>query len=205
MTTFLILGPVVFEEFEIPNHINFGGSQALSVKQLVGGQRIIDAMGRFDDDITWSGLFFGGTAVFRARFLDQMRSQGLPWSLIFSIFNYSVVIKDFKASYERDYQIPYSITVTVIQNLSLPIPILLPASFGDAIDDLMTAAGNLGLLTGNASVIAALSALQTAVSAVPDFSKASSAQIASVVAPLLIAQSVTSNAISGLNTGGLFG
>ena len=195
MTT-LTLGQVTFSTYEIPQNINFGGDQALSIKQLVGGQRVIDAMGRVDDDITWSGLFFGSTSTFRARFLDTMRIQGLPLPLSWSQFNYSVVIKSFKASFERTYQIPYTITVSVIQDLSFPIPILLPVGYNDAVQNLMDEALDLATIAANPGLSSALAALVFALNAIPDLGLATAAQLASVVVPLLNAQSVVAGAIS---------
>ena len=195
MTT-LTLGQVTFSTYEIPQNINFGGDQALSIKQLVGGQRVIDAMGRVDDDITWSGLFFGSTSTFRARFLDTMRIQGLPLPLSWSQFNYSVVIKSFKASFERTYQIPYTITVSVIQDLSFPIPILLPVGYNDAVQNLMDEALDLATIAANPGLSSALAALAFALNAIPDLGLATAAQLASVVVPLLNAQSVVAGAIS---------
>ena len=47
----LTLGGVVFADFEIPDSINFGGEQVLSVHQLPGGTRVIDALGPSDAEI----------------------------------------------------------------------------------------------------------------------------------------------------------
>jgi len=195
MTT-LTLGTFTFATYEIPERINFGGSQALSVKQLVGGQRIVDAMGRLDDDITWSGLFFGSTAVLRARFLDGMRIKGLPLLLTWSQFSYNVVIKDFKPSFERTYQVPYSITCQVIQDLTFPIPILVPVGYNDAVQTLLAKALDLALIAKNPSVSSALALLAAAINAIPDLGIASTAQLSTLLAPLLQAQSVTTGAIS---------
>lgn len=203
MAVFLTLGQVTFATYEIPQTINFGGVQALSVKQLVGGQRIVDAMGRVDDDITFSGIFFGSTATFRARFLDNMRVQGLPLPLTWSQFSYSVVIKDFKANFERFYQIPYSITCTVIQDLTKPIPILLPVGYNDAVQVLLNEANDLALLIKNGGVTAAMAALTVAINAIPNLGLATAAELASVAAPLITAQNVVANAIT-LSTGALF-
>ena len=195
MTT-LTLGPVTFTNYEIPPRINFGGAQALSVKELVGGQRVIDAMGRVDDDINWSGLFFGSTAVLRARFLDGMRIQGLPLLLNWSQFSYSVVIKDFKGSFERNYQVPYSITCTVVEDLTFPIPILLPVGYNDAVATMMAQALDLALLAANPSLTNSLAILAAAINDVPNLGLATDAQLATILAPLLNAQNVCNNAIS---------
>lgn len=201
MSVTLTLGEVTFSNYEIPQTINFGGSQALSIKQLVGGQRIIDAMGRIDDDITWSGLFFGSTAVFRAKFLDGMRVAGAAIPLTYSQFNYSVVIKDFKANFERNYQIPYQITVSVIQDLNKPFPVLLPVGYDDAIQNLLIEANDLAVLIMNANVTTAMLAVTEAINNLPSLSNASDAELATVLSPVISAQSVVAQTISLVSTG----
>ena len=55
--TVLTLGDFEFARYEIPEQITFGGDQRLVVHELVGGTRVIDAMGRADAPLEWSGLF----------------------------------------------------------------------------------------------------------------------------------------------------
>ncbi len=196
MTTFLNLGEVTFANFEIPENVNFGGSQALAIKQLVGGQRIVDAMGRVDDDITWSGLFMGPTSTFRARFLDGMRVAGAAIPLTWNQFNYSVVIKEFKAQFDRPYQIPYHITVVVVQDLNQPFPILLPVSYNDAILEMQANANDLATSIHDPSVSSAIAILDAAVNLIPNFNTADASEINSVLGPLLSAQSAVSSAIT---------
>jgi len=196
---FLTLGPVTFANFEIPERINFGGEQALSVKQLVGGQRIVDAMGRVDDEISWSGLMFESTATFRGQFLDSMRVQGTPLPLTWGNFNYLVVIKSFRATFERTYQIPYNITVVVIQDLNKPLPFLVPVLYNDAIISEMTEASDIASAIKNPSITNALALLSAAINLVPNFDLATSTQIASVLAPLGSAISIVTSSIASLN------
>ena len=49
----LLLGPVLFRDFELPGQITWGGKQRLAVHHLPGGRRVIDAMGRDDAAIVW--------------------------------------------------------------------------------------------------------------------------------------------------------
>jgi hypothetical protein len=201
MTTFLTLGQVTFANFEIPERINFGGSQALAIKQLVGGQRVIDAMGRIDDDISWSGLMFESTASFRAQFLDNMRMTGAQIPLTWGIFNYLVVIKDFRASFERSYQIPYSITCTVIQNLNVPLPILLPVGYNDAIANIMAELNDLALLIANPSISSSMALLAAAINNVPSIANASATALIPIIDSIVASQSVVSGAISSTSAG----
>lgn len=201
---FLTLGAITFANYEIPERLNFGGLQALSVKKLVGGQRVIDAMGPDDDDIAWSGLFFESVATFRAQYLDQMRRLGTAIPLTWGQFNYLVVIKDFKANFERTYQIPYSITVTVIQDLNSPITILVPVAYNDAILGMLAEANDLAFFIANPSVLSAMTLLSAAINNVPDFNVATSTQIATIISPLAAAQSAVLTAINGLQSASAF-
>ena len=95
----LTLGPVTFADFEIPREVPFGGAQSLVVKKLVGGDRVIDAMGRDDRDIGWSGRFRGSLAEVRARQLDLMRIQGQQQLLSWSSLRFLVLVERFEADF----------------------------------------------------------------------------------------------------------
>lgn len=200
MAVFLTLGPVTFANFEIPEGINFAGSQSLSVKKLIGGQRVIDAMGRDDDDITWSGLFQGSTANFRAQYLDNLRVQGAPLPLTWSTYNFSVLIKDFKPVFNRFYWIPYTITCTVIQDLNKPFPVLLPVAYNDAINNAMTEANDIAAELANPSITASLALLSEALNNVASIQNASSSVIATVTGPLDSAIQTTQQQITQLTS-----
>lgn len=112
----LLLGPILFQDFELPASIAWGGTQSLTVHRLPGGTRIIDAMGRDDADITWSGIFSGASASLRARALDLMRAEGALWPLTWDSYFYSVVIARMDADYARPNWIPYRITCKVLRD-----------------------------------------------------------------------------------------
>jgi hypothetical protein len=114
--TTLILGPVVFQDFEVPCGINFGGKQRLAVHRLPGGIRVIDALGRDDADICFAGIFCGDDATLRARLLDEMRASGALLPLTWDVFFYTVVIAQFKADYATSNWIPYQINCTVLRD-----------------------------------------------------------------------------------------
>lgn len=117
----LTLGTVTFQGFEVPERINFGGRHALVTHKLPGGQRVIDAMGRDDDDIAWQGRFRGTAAERRARALDAMRISGLPVTLSWGGFRSTVVVAEFKADYQQAYEIPYSISCLVATGGASPL------------------------------------------------------------------------------------
>jgi hypothetical protein len=112
----LVLGPFVFQDFELPEHIGWGGAQRLTVHRLPGGARVIDAMGRDDAQIAWTGVFSGTDGGTRARLLDLMRVDGSVWPLTWDSFFYSVLIAEFRAEYAHTNWIRYRITCTVLRD-----------------------------------------------------------------------------------------
>jgi hypothetical protein len=112
----LLLGPVAFQDFEIPSGINFGGAQRLALHRLPGGRRIIDALGPDDALISFSGIFTGSDATLRARSLDELRTSGMVLPLTWDVFFYTVLISAFHADYRNGWWIPYRITCTVLRD-----------------------------------------------------------------------------------------
>jgi hypothetical protein len=110
----LILGSYSFTDYSLPEHVTLGGEQKLIVHKLPGGDRVIDAMGPDDSDITWHGRFQRQDATEVAVALDGARKQGKQLSLTVGSQNYNVVIKSFNWDYERAYQILYHICCTVV-------------------------------------------------------------------------------------------
>jgi len=143
MSSYLLLGPVLFQDFELPERISWGGKQRLTVHQLPGGTRVIDALGRDDREITWSGVFSGGGAGARARLIDLMRADGSVWPLTWEAFFYSVVIGGFDADFSHSNWIPYRITCTVLRDEAEAVVLAVASLTADAFSDL-TSAGGLG-------------------------------------------------------------
>ena len=182
--TKLYLADFEFGALEIPAEIRFGGAQRLSVHELVGGTRVIDAMGRSDRALEWSGLLLGGQATTRARFLDGLRIAGLPMTLTWGEFKYSVIVREFEATYQRSYQIPYRISCEVVQDKTTPpgSPGATPIDNQVAAD--LTAATTLATSIGDTKLTGLMGALSTAISAVSTFASAAQSTINSVLQPL---------------------
>jgi hypothetical protein len=113
----LILGSVIFQGFEIPEKLHgLGGRHQLAVKKLIGGERVVDAMGPDAADIRWSGKFQGGNAVGRARRVDQLRQSGQQVMFAWGGIAHTVVVQEFEFEPERTYQVPYHICLMVVSN-----------------------------------------------------------------------------------------
>jgi hypothetical protein len=112
----LLLGPIAFQDFEIPCGVNFGGRQRLAVHRLPTGSRVIDTLGRDDAEIYFSGIFTGSEATLRARAIDVLRVAGMALPLTWDVFFYTVLISEFCADYRSGSWIPYFIRCTVLQD-----------------------------------------------------------------------------------------
>ena len=143
----LVLGDFVFANFEIPDKINFGGQQQLTVHKLPGGKRIIDAMGRDDAPIAWDGVMLSADADTRAQRLDEMRVAGQPVALLFGSQSYTVVIADFAATYMRPGRVGYHISCAILRDNSAAPDISIVGAAVQIYSDVNTALGYLSAIT----------------------------------------------------------
>jgi len=164
MAVTLNLGGVVFQDFEIPESINFGGDQKLVVHKLPGGGRSINPMGPDDADIRWSGRFRGSSAEQRATLLDYVRRQGQQVLLAWGLHRYQVVISRFEADFQYGgNEIPYSIACMVVLD---EVQALASVAIGFAesmVGDLIAATG-LSSVIGQPAINAAVTGVGTALS-----------------------------------------
>lgn len=197
--TTLVLGAFTFASLEIPEEIVIGGTQRLSIHELVGGTRVIDAMGRSDHQLAWSGLLLGSgkdsngyqvatAATDRARFLDTLRASGVPQLLTWASFNYLVVVREFTANYKKKYHIPYHIVCEVIADQTSPVTSSGLPPVDQAITDDSAAATSLTASIGDPTLNAAMSSLNTAIAAVSSFAHAAQSTINAVLQPLAAVQ-----------------
>jgi hypothetical protein len=110
----LQLGPVLFQDFEVPARVRFGGKQRLAVHQLPGGGRVVDVMGADEGALRWSGVFSGAGAAERASLLDGMRRGGAVWPVSWAGSRYTVVIEAFEADQMNPAWIPYRLSLCVV-------------------------------------------------------------------------------------------
>jgi hypothetical protein len=200
LNNFIFLGDFLFQDVEIPEQINIGGAQRLYVHELLGGQRVVDVMGQSDADLSWSGWFFGELALERALYLDYLRTQGQPLTLTYSQFNYTVIIKEFSAQYQRASKLPYSITLTVVQNNTAPVTIAIPTNFNDIVNDALIEAAQLALVINNGGISADLAVINALVNAVPSLAGSSQVYLESILAAGQSLQSSISSAISATSS-----
>lgn len=179
----MTLGGVAFSGFAIPEKITgLGGKQRLVMHELMGNNRVIDALGAWDGPMNWQARFRGVSALADARQIDAMRVAGAPVTLSFGDALYSVVISEFTYDVERFYEVPYSIVCEVVRDDTV-------TTTGPGVHEMMLTdndqAQTLGGDIGDDQLSGLLSNLDTAIKGVSDFANAASSQIASVMTPIL--------------------
>ena len=201
----LKLGDFTFTNMGIPNKIPLGGEQRLVIHELVGGTRIVDAMGKSFDPIKWTGLLMGTDALANAKFLDQVRKQGKALPLFWSSLNYTVIIQQFLFDYEREYQIPYIITCVVIADAADQQTAALPANVDQTIqNDAAAALNSATALTETnqvpaSGIMAKVQALKDTIGKIRTFAAEQTAQIAEIKNQVQDVQTVVSTAIASVN------
>lgn len=208
--TTLTLGPVAFQGFEIPSEIAFGGEQALSVKKMVGGARVVDALGQDDADIAWEGRFQGPDAMDRALAIDEMRKGGQAQALTVAGLSYAVVVRKFAFRVQRLYQVLYEIALAVAQDNTLA-PAAASATLDDVVGSFMSSAAGLTPGITNAAATSAVGALQAAITAAAPLQGATLTALAPVSAAAAAAATAAQGAAAAIdpailsNTGSVAG
>ena len=137
------------------------------------GNRQIDALGKDDNEIQWSGLITGPNALARAQQLNTMRAAGQQLNLTWFNLNYVVLIDSLICNTEKFYQIRYDISLTVLKDGANPINTQNLVGFNEAINSDLATANSLATSIGNAAVTAAVNNVVTASNNVGTFDGAS--------------------------------
>jgi hypothetical protein len=197
----LTLGDFTFDgTFECPQSIPGGGDQTLVNHDQIGGVRETDALGSFDNDITWNGTFIGITAEDRVKYVNSLRKAGNSLVLSYSTFQFLVVIKSFTWDFKPNFFIDYKIACTVIADQTQPVTIPVPSAFNDTILVDLAEALELAELIANPSVTSTLALLNAAITNIPDLGGASAAALAGVLAAAQAAINAV-NQITGVING----
>ena len=196
----LKLGDIEFSGLEIPQEITWGGDQRLAVHELVGGKRVVDAMGRSDFWLQWAGVFRGQNALARARYVDGLRIAGKAVKLTFGEMAYTVVIQTFHVEMQRIYQQPYKIVCVVVEDLTKPTDKVLPAGVDAWMADDMKTAGNLIDSIGSPVLSSAFGTLKSAVAQVTSFANAAKSTLNSVLQPIEAVRSTITGMIGSVGT-----
>jgi hypothetical protein len=198
----LVLGDFTFQDMEIPESIPFGGDQRLSIKKLVGGVRVIDALGTDPRALEWSGYFFptqgGQSPLDRALTLEQMKNAAQPVALSWDELYLMVYIRSFEPDY-RFARIPYKIVCEVLQDLTAPVYADAGPDADDLINGDLDSANTLTAATGDSTLSGLMGTVSSAVSSVKTFVGASLSTVASVLGPIHQAVSYVESQIGSVD------
>jgi hypothetical protein len=115
--TAVVLGPVSFREFEVPEHLHKASGYIYATHRLGSGGEVIDGVGPEEGYIGFSGVFTGSDARDRCVLLDSLRASGLVMPLIWPGNYCTVVIKKLSLDFHQPAWIPYRILCSVIWSL----------------------------------------------------------------------------------------
>lgn len=138
----VILGGFVFQDFEVPDALCFGGKHIHKTQIMVGGQRVVDAMGPDADEIHWKGRFRGAAAIGRASAIKAMMDAGAAVILTWLGISRTVLITHFEPITEKFYEVTYTIVCTVVDDPSTQLGGFL-GTLDSVIGGDMAAAGSL--------------------------------------------------------------
>jgi hypothetical protein len=170
---------------ELPESMPVGGTQSLSVKDLLGGGRVVDAMGPRERDISWSGYLYEQNQTERVRLLNNLRQSGQEVTLAWGVYSYQGVVADFNCETEAGPQ-KYRITFTVVSDNSAPQGTTLVSLASQVVADV-----------SDGNVVGALSAVSQGVVAGP---LASAASAVGVPGATTVGSSLYSAAVGAVNT-----
>lgn len=199
MTT-LTLGGVIFGRYEIPERIPFGGEQRMNVHRLIGGKKVLDALGADPVNPEWSGFFIGPDAQARARQIKVLMDAGAPLSLTWSEQSYTVLIRSFRCEFELASRLPYSLAVEVITDNVAPGGATASADTTAQVNADITAVAASAATVGHSGLSSAVASIQSAMKKVQDFRTATVAQINAVLKPINEARAIATSLIQEAST-----
>jgi hypothetical protein len=178
---------------ELPEHIRFGAAQKLVVHELVGGGRAVEALGRQPQRLEWSGLFLGAAALERAQALDSSLKSGHVQQLVCGSLRYRVVIAALSCEFQRFYQLPYTLTLEVLDDTQVLAAASVPALVDSVNNDMASAQAAAVALANTApaslqasaqTVAKRISALQGLVQSLTTAARASQSVLNAVLGPV---------------------
>lgn len=135
------LGDLILSGPEVPDTLVMGGKQILVIHRLLGGGRVIDAVGNDPARLVLSGRFIGPLATRRARRVEAMRQAAHVLSFSVADLSADVWIAEFSWAYQaRGTICPYRL---VLEREAAPVS--QGTSVGEGID--LDLRAGLGVIT----------------------------------------------------------
>lgn len=128
---------------DVPEKLPLGGDHVVAVKKFPGGRVQVQALGAFDREMAWEGVFLGPGAWDRAVAVGILRVSGKEILLQFGNILRYVMVKAYYPDYMNETYVPYSIVLqptrksgqviaigsnSVAANLQMPQSTISPSS-----------------------------------------------------------------------------
>lgn len=182
--TTLQLGDFIFSRFEVPEQIAFGGEQKLIVHELIGGVRVVDAMGDQPTALDWSGIFAGPDALDRALYLDGIRKAGKALKLSWSGLRYTVIVRTLSCDFRAFYRLPYRISCEVVSDDTAPVTAANNPEPEQLIGDDLASANSVAAVINDTPLSGLMGTLNAAVAAAGSLQGAASSIVLGIEQPL---------------------
>ncbi len=187
------LGNVVFEDFEVPASISLPVKQAVAIHKLIGGDRVLDAMGPDYGDIAWSGIMLGPFAEYRAQTIKALVDAAQPVALTWGTWAFTVLAHSctLRQAYQR---IAYSISCVVLIDQTAA-----QAQPDADLNGSLTADMGSAIATGGSTLSASLETAQTTLQGLAPIMPGSAA-VGSALTAVASAQGVVSGIAGSSNS-----
>ena len=107
-------GTFIFQYFELPETIKFGGPYRAVVHKQIGGVRQIDSLGPDPGPISWDGLMLTHDGWDRAQQLYAMYEAGDKVTVTWTGWSRDCIISDLKIQYRAANYVWYFIELTEV-------------------------------------------------------------------------------------------
>lgn len=107
-------GTIVFQYFEIPEFIHFGGPARVQIHKQPGGARQIDSLGPDPGPISWNGIMLTADGWARAQALYVIYEAGDMVTVVWRGWERQAIISDLKIKYKAVNYVEYFIELTEV-------------------------------------------------------------------------------------------
>ena len=113
-----VIGGVRLFQFEVPGQFTIGFEKHIAVHKFLAedgnSQIATHTLGVYPVPITWTGTFYGGTALQRYQKIERLATQLVPTTFEFGPLKYKVDIQKVEGTIKHKLEIDYTISMIVI-------------------------------------------------------------------------------------------
>ncbi len=193
---------LTFPDLAQPQALDIANTQQLAVHDLIGGGRVVEALGRKMTPVSWEGVFLGAPMAFDAGLaLQALAASGGSTLLTWERFRFRGLISALSLSCESAFRISYKITFTPSDDLSAPLKAQDQTVSLVGIASTLDAVQALAMSLGDLQLGAQLERAVQSLTQIASLTGASQGQILAVLQPANLALSRTAVLLAGTDVG----